>query len=237
MEKRLSSTEAAADSQILAESGYSANNSQAGSEGNLQATDVSENVEAQRSNTDSAAASNDDAESAKSLLSVSGKKGADTETAIMVIPDSPDGYEFIYAKEVSIDPELEGSFKDFAHQNGINADLAQKLVDFNCESVRLQQNRMAEQGRKWGDEVKKMPGWQGRAFNEKLNVAHTAVGRFVPDEVAELLDVTGYGNHPAVVKMFYEIGKNMSEDHYVDAPAAVSKRDPASILYPNQGLY
>lgn len=171
----------------------------------------------------------------KSLLSMSGANNS--EKSVSVVPDSPDGYEFSYSKEIQIDPALEGSFKEFAHQNGINTEVAQKLVDFNCESIMRQQAQLTEQIKGWCDEVKKMPGWQGNSFNEKISVAHGAVGRFVPPEVAELLDSTGYGNHPAVVKMFYEIGKNMSEDRYVDAQHTAAKRDPASILYPNQGKY
>lgn len=173
----------------------------------------------------------------KTLLSSAEKLTGSKTEAVLVVPENPAGYEFVYSREVQIDPDLEGSFKEFAHKNGISMELAQKLVDFNCESLRIQNEKSGEQNKVWCEEVRELPGWQGRSFDEKITVAHRAVGRFVPVEVAELLDSTGYGNHPAVVKMFYEIGKSMSEDSFVDGSQSISKRDPASILYPNQGRY
>ncbi len=173
----------------------------------------------------------------KSLLSLSQENGQQAESSESIVPESPEGYEFSYPEGVQVDSALEGDFREFAHRNGISADMAQKLVEFNCDAVQQQEVQLNEQISDWCEEVRKMPGWQGGAFDEKIGVAHRAVGRFVPPEVAQLLDSTGYGNHPAVVKMFYEIGKNMSEDRYVDAPHTAARRDPASILYPNQGRY
>lgn len=172
-----------------------------------------------------------------SLLSLPQENEQQVESSESAVPESPEGYEFSYPEGVQVDSALEGNFREFAHRNGISVDMAQKLVEFNCDAVQQQEAQLNEQVRDWCEEVRKMPGWQGNAFNEKISVAHRAVGRFVPPEVAQLLDSTGYGNHPAVVSMFYEIGKNMAEDRYVDAPYTAAKRDPASILYPNQGRY
>ena len=52
----------------------------------------------------------------------------------------------------------------------------------------------------------------GVKFDEKLNNARYALKQFGSEKLAEILDSTGLGSHPEVVKLFAAIGEKLSDD-------------------------
>jgi len=52
----------------------------------------------------------------------------------------------------------------------------------------------------------------GDKFTEQVNHAVLAVKKFGSDEARALLDSTGLGNHPALVRMFANVGAGLGED-------------------------
>jgi hypothetical protein len=66
-------------------------------------------------------------------------------------------------------------------------------------------------------------------------VAQPVTGFGTP-ELRTLLNESGLGNHPEVIRMMYRAGKAISEDRFV-APSAggpTGSKDFAKSLYPNQ---
>ena len=77
----------------------------------------------------------------------------------------------------------------------------------------------------------------GERLAENLAVAKKALDTFGTPELRTLLNETGLGNHPELIRAFYKAGKAISEDKFVPAGAGKGPqggKDLSSRLYPNQ---
>jgi hypothetical protein len=87
----------------------------------------------------------------------------------------------------------------------------------------------------WAEAVKSDPVLGGANFDTTATNARLAVNTFGSPELKQLLNETGYGNHPEFVRFCNKIGKLLREDSSVMARAGVGggPKDPAKLLYPN----
>mgnify|MGYP000700477353 CR=1 FL=1 len=67
-------------------------------------------------------------------------------------------------------------------------------------------------------------------------VAKKALDTFGTPEFRTLLNESGLGNHPEMIRMMFRAGKAISEDKFVPAGSGSPKgaKDAANALYPNQ---
>ena len=73
----------------------------------------------------------------------------------------------------------------------------------------------------------------GEKFDENISLAKQALEKFGGQELKDLLQSTGFGNHPAIVKAFYNIGKSVSNDTLVVSNgSSKSEKSAASIMFP-----
>lgn len=73
----------------------------------------------------------------------------------------------------------------------------------------------------------------GANYTKTMRTANIAYTQFADEEVQNLLQETGLNCHPKVVKMFYNIGKQMQNDKIYEAIApAVQKESREDILFP-----
>lgn len=105
------------------------------------------------------------------------------------------------------------AFKKLAAEMGIPAENAEKLMQWEATAAR-QGQRAAEQERadilqKWTEQTKEM---FGPSYQKKIACALDAAARFGGEELRALLDVTGLGSHPIIVKTFHNISQQISED-------------------------
>ncbi|WP_432735837.1 hypothetical protein [Maridesulfovibrio sp. FT414] len=166
-----------------------------------------------------------------------GGNGGSSGAPVQPAPPAPEEYRIDYGQPGGVDPYIDREFRDFAHRNGISGELAQKLVDF---SNSLELGRMRDhlnRTSQWEREVRSLPGWHGRNYDHNMSVARRAMQAFGSPELTELIRTSGYGNHPEVVKAFYNVGKSLSEDSYVDSSRRTPrKKTIGEILYPNQPI-
>jgi hypothetical protein len=108
---------------------------------------------------------------------------------------------------------------------------AQKLVDLAAKREADRAEAFAKTVQGWADEVnadKELGNPENQAAARKI------VETFGTPELKDLLNSTGIGNHPVLVRFVLNVSKAMSEDSIQrsrgDAPAA---KDAASILYDN----
>lgn len=64
----------------------------------------------------------------------------------------------------------------------------------------------------------------GERFEYNVNLANRALMKFADPELLTLLKNTGLGNHPAVVKTFFRIGKANAEDSVAGTAASPTKK-------------
>jgi hypothetical protein len=107
----------------------------------------------------------------------------------------------------------------------------------------LQQQQQAaqeahqQQIQQWQEDVRKDPEIGGDALGENLATAKKVLDAFdtTDDEgngqLAQLLDQSGLGNHPAVVKTFHAIGQKLSEDNFVTGGAPQGEQSREERLY------
>ena len=73
----------------------------------------------------------------------------------------------------------------------------------------------------------------GEKLDENLAIAKTALDKFATPEFTKLLNDTGLGNHPEVLRVFVRAGKAISPDSVIPGKAAPSPADRLSALYDN----
>jgi hypothetical protein len=181
---------------------------------------------------------------------VTGEETPITEVTPEVTPDlnedgtpkdvAPEELEFTVPEGMEVNEPLMGEFKDLAKELGITQEVGQKLIDLQTAH---EQKRADESTQAWNDmqatwvnDAKADKEYGGTEMNANLAVAKKTIDQFGTPELKEMLDFTGAGNHPEIIRLFYRVGKAISDDNLVMGtnPAAPAQRDPAKIMFPEQ---
>lgn len=133
---------------------------------------------------------------------------------------------------VDIDQDGLKAFTDIVNDKALKpAEKSQRILDLAVKREQDAAQRFADTVKGWGDQI--------AADKELGNAENQAVARkliedFGTPELKGLLESSGMGNHPEIVRFVIKVGKALSEDavHRArgDAPAG-AQRDPASVLY------
>lgn len=142
----------------------------------------------------------------------------------------PEGFE--------LDEQMMEQFKPLAEELGIGQEQAQKLMSMHTEAVQNVQQQMqdqhAQQVEQWATDAKSDQEFGGDHYGESLQTAKKALQQFGSPELIQMLNQTGLGNHPELIRAFYRAGKNLSEDTFDgSAPAGGQERSLADRMYPN----
>lgn len=165
-----------------------------------------------------------------------GDKGAEGEK-----PGAPEKYEFKAPEGKEFDPEVMSVYSTVAKELDLPQASAQKILDaiapkvaerFAARQSEALENVKAE----WAEKTRSDKEIGGEKLQENLAVAKKAMDAFGTPELRKLLNESGLGNHPDLVKAFYKVGKAISEDKIVPGGKAPSRGETnaAKALYPNQ---
>lgn len=148
---------------------------------------------------------------------------------------APEKYEFSAPEGMTLEPETTAQFETVARELNLTNDQANRLVPLAAELVKRnvaqQQAAQVTQVQKWLDESKADTEYGGEKFETNVATVRNAVARFATPQLKELMDQTGLGNHPEVVRLFYRIGNAIADDKFVAAPPAAPKKSTASVLF------
>ena len=177
---------------------------------------------------------------------VSDETAVESETSETDAPQgAPDQYEFndtvADAPEV-LDPEVLTAFGEVAKDLNLPQEDAQKVLDKVAPVIQERQAKELERVQaEWANESKSDSEFGGEALSDNIGVAKTALDTFGTDALKSLLQETGFGNHPEIIRFMYRAGKAISEDSYVgNSTGANSQGIPkdfngiANALYSNQ---
>jgi hypothetical protein len=150
--------------------------------------------------------------------------------------DNATDYEpFQLPEGVTADEELMVEFKATAKGLGLSQEAAQSLVALQSKMFAKQQEAIANTRAQWAEASKTDKEFGGPALAENLSVAKKALDTFASPALRSLLNDSGLGNHPEVIRHFISIGKSISEDgRIVAGTKATAPMDPAKRLFPNQ---
>lgn len=136
----------------------------------------------------------------------------------------PDTYEAYKLPEgVQVDEALLGEFNTVAKELGLTQAQAQKLVDLQAKTAAAGEAGRAEfleqalkaQSDKWVNEIKSDPELGGAKFDATVSTAVKAISTFFGDDFRQLLNDSGIGNNPALIRGMHKIGLAISEDKLV----------------------
>lgn len=153
--------------------------------------------------------------------------------------------DFVFPEGVKPDEKMLKDFTGIMAKAKVPQEIAQQLID-------LYGGQLAELAnapyKLWGDTQKT---WQanmkadtevgGAKMDENLSFMAKAIDHIGGEDAAairQVLDLTGAGNHPMIGRFLYRIGKLLGEGEPVDGggkPAIPNAKNPAMVLYPDQG--
>lgn len=151
---------------------------------------------------------------------------------------APEKYEFKIPEGLAFEGEALESFSEFAKDLDMPQEAAQKMLDKLVPTLaKRQTDAIAKVQNEWTETSKSDKEFGGEKLTENLAVAKKALDAFGTPELRKLLNETGLGNNPEIIRAFYRAGKSISEDKFVPSGTGNPKqgnRDPAKSLYPNQ---
>ena len=150
----------------------------------------------------------------------SDESSAESETSESETPEgAPETYEFntkVADAPEELDPEVITAFGEVAKELDLPQEAAQKVIDKVAPVMQAQQAKMVEQVKiDWANDAKADQEFGGENLNANLEVAKSSLKAFGTDALKSLLQESGLGNHPEVIRFMYRAGKAISEDSYV----------------------
>lgn len=170
---------------------------------------------------------------------------ADTEGAMTSLLESADDVQAEGAPEAYEDfegengqkftPDQVRGFSEAAKELGLSQEKAQKLFAVMAPTARgyLQKN-LVEQSNAWAKQSQSDPEFGGDQFKQNSAVIREAYNAYTTPELRAIINGSGLGNHPEVLRMFYRIGKSMQQDHGVTGSA--SAPSPRRSRYPKSNM-
>ena len=177
----------------------------------------------------------------------SDESSAESETSESEKPEgAPDKYEFnskVADAPDELDPEVLTAFGEVAKDLDLSQDAAQKVLDKVAPVIQAKQAKAVDESKaNWATESQSDEEFGGENLGANLEIAKSSLKEFGTDALKSLLQESGLGNHPEIIRFMYRAGKAISEDSYVgNSEGAMSQgADPkdfnsiANALYSNQ---
>lgn len=160
----------------------------------------------------------------------------DTATAEQTASKAPEQYaDFTLPQGYALDGELGNEFRSVAKELGLTQEQAQKLIDLDVKRTNAQTEAVQKASAEWAAAAQADKEFGGAALAENVAVAKKALDTFGTPALKDLLQKSGLGNHPEIIRAFYRAGKNISEDRFVGSAAgdANPQATTAQRMYPN----
>jgi len=148
---------------------------------------------------------------------------------------APEKYEpFTPPEGTSLDATVMAEFEQAARELNLPQDKAQLFIDKMAPVMAKQQAAQLEKlSTDWAAASTSDKEFGGEKLTENLGYARKAMDTFGTPELKTMLDQTGLGNHPDVVRFMVRAGKALGQDKIVAGGAPASaERSAADVLYP-----
>jgi len=149
---------------------------------------------------------------------------------------APEKYDFKAPEGMQFNPAVLDAYSGVAKKAGLTQEVAQELIDTVTPAIAAAQvEQMKATHKEWTDAATVDTEFGGEKLKENLGVARKALDAFGTPALRTLLDTTGFGNHPEVLRLLYRTGKAISEDSkLVVGQRGRSTAKPATaVLYDN----
>lgn len=155
---------------------------------------------------------------------------------------APESYDFKAPEGKEFDAEVLTAFSEVAKEANLSQEAAQKLLDKMGPTLASRQMEQFESIKnEWSQASQVDKEFGGDKLQENLSVAKKALDSFGTPELRTLLNESGLGNNPEVIRFMYRAGKAISEEKFVGSTTGANPKgapksfsDQASALYSNQ---
>ena len=139
-----------------------------------------------------------------------------------------------YKLSGEFDAQVLSTVADFAKQNSISQEAAQKLVNTVAPVMakRAQEVRLAQQ-EKWRSEVTNHPTVGKDKLTQSMSVAGQVLDKFGTPALRAWLDESGAGDNPALFEFVVQVGRAFAPDTFTAGRSASSDLSTAKVLYPS----
>jgi hypothetical protein len=162
----------------------------------------------------------------------------DTAQAAEAAAPAPAEYALTVPPGMNADEPLFGAFKEIAAKHGLTLEAAQDIVDMVApkltEALTQPYQLWKKTQENWQAEAKADAEFGGPDFARNMASIAKVLDQYCDPKLRDALNVTGAGNHPAIIRSFWRLAQILTEPSHVAAakPASVSK-DPAGVMYPS----
>jgi len=179
------------------------------------------------------ATASDDAAAAAAAAAKTAEEG---KPAAEKTPEgAPEKYEFTAPEGKQYDSAVLEPFSAAAREAGLTQVAAQTLLDKMAPALADRQSEQVKAVQtQWLEASKSDKDFGGDKLQENLAVAKKAIDAYSTPELKTLLNETGLGNHPEVIRMFFKAGQSLKEDTFVPGGGVPAEpADRAKRLYNN----
>lgn len=142
------------------------------------------------------------------------------------VPESEDKYGLQRDEKSPVDEAFFGEFKKAAFSSGLLPHQAQALLGTFENMAKGNTEKFAAQVKEESErQVAALRNEWGEAFDSKLETIKETVDRFGGDELRAVLKQAGLGTHPAIAKLFVQIGESLKEK----APKGLEPKTPMEV--------
>lgn len=161
---------------------------------------------------------------------------ADKKTDTTTAAGAPEKYELTAPEGFQLEPDTTAQFETVARELNLSNEQANKLIPLGAQLAQKlaaqQQEGHARQVAQWLEDSKADKEIGGDKFDASVQVALKARDKFATPELKTLMDQTGIGNHPEIVRLFHRIGTAIADDTFVQAPSGGgTQKSAASVLF------
>lgn len=114
---------------------------------------------------------------------------------------------------INLDSDTINTFKDKFHELGLSSKQASGLMDYYFNDVVKNHETMQDNNSKTLEEATQtLRNDFGRDFDLNIELARGALRKFGDDNLISMLEESGLGNNPDLIKAFANVGRMVSED-------------------------
>ena len=153
------------------------------------------------------------------------------QTEVKQPEGAPEKYDFTAPEGMAFDDAVIANFSEVAKELNLPQDKAQLMLDkMQPVLVQRQTEQLQAASIEWANAARTDQEIGGERFQENLGMAKKAMEAYASPELRQLLNESTLGNNPEVIRLFYRVGKDMSEDRLVTGQGGTNKAaDPRSL--------
>ena len=146
-------------------------------------------------------------------------------------PDTPDAYTLPTDKVpegVARSEDMEKWYKETAHKLGLTSQQAAGMYEqYVSFAAQMMEGSTQSLEKLRDDGMQQIKQEWGAATDRNLGQAQSALRKFADDDLVSMLETTGLGSHPAMVKTWHKVAQAIGEDRLQDRSQTEPVMTPA----------